>query len=94
MASSDYAESDVFSDLEKRVLDYAVALTRTPADASDELVAALREHLSDEQLVEITAMIAWENFRARFNRGFDVASQDFSEGACCPLPERPATAGE
>lgn len=94
MAISDYAESEVFSDLEKRVLDYAAALTRTPADASDELIAGLRAHLSDEQLVEITAMIAWENFRARFNRGFDVAAQDFSEGVCCPLPERPATAGE
>ena len=32
-------------------------------------------------------MIAWENFRARFNRGFDVAAQGFSEGASCPIPE-------
>ena len=48
MAISDYAESEVFSDLEKRVLDYAAALTRTPADASDELIAGLRAHLSDE----------------------------------------------
>lgn len=32
-------------------------------------------------------MIAWENFRARFNRGFDVADQGFSEGAYCALPE-------
>ena len=33
-------------------------------------------------------MIAWENFRARFNRGFDVANQGFSAGAYCALPER------
>jgi alkylhydroperoxidase family enzyme len=71
------------------VLDYAVALTKTPADASDELVAELRKSLDDPQLVELTTMIAWENFRARFNRGFDVAAQGFSEGASCPLPERP-----
>ncbi len=37
---------------------------------------------------ELTANIAWENFRARFNRGFDVAAQGFSEGAVCPIPER------
>jgi len=74
------------------VLDYTVALTRTPANPSDELVARLREELSDEQLVELTASIAWENFRARFNRGFDVEAQGFSKGAVCPLPEHRAAA--
>ena len=83
-----YRESAAFSELEKAVLDYAVALSRTPADASDALVARLREELSDQQLVELTAVIAWENFRARFNRGFDVEAQGFSRGAVCPLPER------
>ena len=54
----------------------------------------LLEHFSEEQLVELTGMIAWENFRARFNRGFDVAEQGFSEGAYCVLPEsHPATGG-
>jgi alkylhydroperoxidase family enzyme len=83
-----YRESDAFSPLEKAVLDYAVALSQTPANASDELVARLRKELSDEQLVELTAAIAWENFRARFNRGFDVAAQGYSQGAVCPIPER------
>ena len=86
-----YRESDAFSPLEKAVLDYAVALTQTPANASEELVAHLRRDLSDQQLVELTANIAWENFRARFNRGFDVAAQGFSRGAVCPIPERPGT---
>ena len=86
-----YRDSDAFSELEKAVLDYAVALSRTPANASDELVKRLREELSDQQLVELTANIAWENFRARFNRGFDVAAQGFSQGAVCPIPERPGT---
>ena len=86
-----YRESDAFSPLEKAVLDYAVALSQTPANASDELVARLRAELSDQQLVELTAAIAWENFRARFNRGFDVAAQGFSKGAVCPIPERAGT---
>lgn len=85
----DHRTSDAFSELQKTALDYAVALTRTPADATDELVAELRRHLDPRQLVELTTVIAWENFRARFNRGFDVASQGFSEGASCPIPDRP-----
>ncbi len=83
-----YRESDAFNELQKMVLDYAVALTLTPANATDELVAELRKSLDEKQLVELTTMIAWENFRARFNRGFDVAAQGFSEGASCPIPER------
>ena len=71
------------------MLDYVVGLSQTPADVSDELVAVLRKNLDDRQLVELTAVIAWENFRARFNRGFAVEAQGFSEGAFCPLPERP-----
>ncbi len=66
-----------------------MALSRTPADASDALLATLRKDLDDKQLVELTATIAWENFRARFNRGFAVEAQGFSAGAVCPLPERP-----
>lgn len=70
------------------MLDYAAAITTTPATATDEQVTRLRTQLSDEQLVELTAMIGWENFRARFNRGFDVADQGFSEGAYCALPDQ------
>ena len=91
---AEHAERDVFDELEKRVLDYAEAMTRTPATVTDAHVDALRAHLSEEQLVELTAMIAWENFRARFNRGFDVADQGYSEGAVCALPEaHPALGG-
>jgi 4-carboxymuconolactone decarboxylase len=82
-----HRESAAFNELERRVLDYAEALTRTPAEASDAMVAELARELSHEGLVELTAAIAWENFRARFNRGFDVASQDFAEGAVCPIPD-------
>jgi len=84
----DYRESGVYSELQCRVLDYATALTNTPANASDELVAWLKQELGDEALVELTGMIAWENFRSRFNRGFDIGADDLSEGAVCVLPQR------
>lgn len=87
LALNDHRQSNAFSEIEKDVLDYAAALSRTPAHATDEQVERLRQHFGDEALVELTAMIAWENFRARFNRGFDVADQGFSQGEFCVLPE-------
>jgi len=78
----------VFSPLEKLVLDYGVALTLTPVEVPEELFAALRQHFNEAQLVELTAAIAWENYRARFNHAFGIEAQGFSQGAYCPLPER------
>lgn len=80
-----FEESLAFSELEKLVLRYAVALTRTPANVSEELFTNLREHFSPQQLVELTSAIAWENYRARFNRGFGIEAEGFTDGAVCLL---------
>ncbi|MFZ0333632.1 MAG: hypothetical protein WAN10_06275 [Candidatus Acidiferrales bacterium] len=85
-----FEESAKFSEQEKNVLRLTVGLTRTPANVSDELFAALRRDFSERQLVELTAAVAWENYRARFNRAFGVEAEGFSHGKFCPLPERPA----
>lgn len=87
-----YAESEEFSELERLVLDYATAMTRTPATVSDELMASLREHFDERQLVELTHVIALENLRARFNSAFDMTPAGFSEGMVCVAPEPPANA--
>lgn len=73
------------------VLEYAEGTTRTPAVVAEDLFSALREHLDEAQLAELTAAIAWENYRARFNHAFGMGSQGFSEGAFCPLPETTAS---
>ena len=83
-----YHTSDVFSELEKCILDYASAMTRTPVEVSDDLFARLRQRFTQAQLVELTAAIAWENWRARFDHAFGIEAQGFSAGAYCPLPER------
>ena len=75
------------------MLEYAAAMTKTPVQVSDALFASLRAHLDEGQLVELTAEIAWENYRARFNHAFGVEAQGFSEGAFCALPERGAGHG-
>jgi AhpD family alkylhydroperoxidase len=79
--------SEAFSLLEKLVLRYVAAVTRTPADVPDELFDALREHFSEAQLVELTTALALENYRARFNHAFGVGSQGFSESSYCAVPE-------
>ena len=85
-----YRESDRFDETEKLVLDYAVAMTSTPALVPDELFDALHSRFSERQLVELTSAIAIENYRARFNWAFGIGSQGFAAGGACALPERPA----
>jgi alkylhydroperoxidase family enzyme len=85
---SSFETSSAFSDLEKFVLHYAVAMTETPVVVSNELFAALEHHFTPRQLVELTSAIAWENFRARYDHAFGIEAAGFSEGAFCPLPAR------
>lgn len=83
-----YRESDAFDEREKLVLEYAEALTLTPMEPSDELRERLRAAFDEAQLVELTANIAIENYRARFNHAFGLAPQGFAKGNACAVPER------
>ena len=80
--------SDVYSDLERLVLEYAEAMTDTPPSVTDELVAQLREQLGDARLVELTSLVALENLRSRSNAALGLTSQGFK--AECELRPRPA----
>ncbi|MFI0781054.1 carboxymuconolactone decarboxylase family protein [Streptomyces sp. NPDC021212] len=70
-----------FTELELLVLDYAEAMTETEPRVTDELAAALVERLGEAAFVELTAMVALENYRSRINSAFGLTSQGFSE-AC------------
>jgi alkylhydroperoxidase family enzyme len=83
---SNYRTDFNFSELERLVLEYADAMTRTPVEVSDALFARLREKFSEAELVELTSGIAWENYRARFDHAFGIEGENFSEGAVCALP--------
>jgi 4-carboxymuconolactone decarboxylase len=74
--------------MEKLVLAYADAMTRVPVEVPEKLFASLQTRLDEAQLVELTANIAWENYRARFNHAFGMEAEGFSEGAVCALPAR------
>jgi alkylhydroperoxidase family enzyme len=84
-----YRQSDLFTEREKLALDYTVAVMRTPVEVTDELLARMKEHFSDEQLVEITALLTVVNVD-RFNAAFGIGSAGFSEGMVCVPPDRPA----
>jgi len=75
-----YKSSALFSESEKLVLEYADAMTQTPVEVPDTLFAKLREKFSAAQLVELTATLAWENYRARFDHAFGVEAKGFTQG--------------
>ena len=87
MALPDFEDSCQFSKTEKWVLRYAVAMSQTPVDVPDYMFDALREIFSNQQLVELTSAIAWENYRARFNHALAIESEGFYRGQLCLLPQ-------
>ncbi len=87
-ALPNYRTSPVFSETEKLVLEYVDAMTETPVEVSEALFAKLRGNFTEAQLVELTATIAWENFRARFDHAFGVEAEGFSQGNFCAVPVR------
>lgn len=84
-----YRSSDLFTEREKVALDYAVGVMRTPVEVADELFARMKEHFTDEQIVEITALLTVVNLD-RLNAAFGIGSAGFSEGMVCVQPDRPA----
>jgi alkylhydroperoxidase family enzyme len=78
-----WRESDVFTALERDVMEYAEAMTQTPSAVTDELSARLLDQLGAPALVELTAYIAVSNLNTRVNTAFGIESQGFS--AACDL---------
>lgn len=76
----------VYTPLERLVIEYAEAMSDTPVAVTDDLVVALRQHLTDAQLVELTEMISVENLRSRTNAAFGLTSQGYKD--TCDLRPR------
>ena len=86
MDLADYAKSDAFTREELLALRLADEMCNTPANVPLELFRELQNAFAEDQIVELASAIAWENYRARSNRVFDMGSDDFSAGSFCPLP--------
>ena len=83
LAVPHWRDSALFSPAERVALEYAERVTITDQKVDDELFARLKQHYGEAQIVELTAAIALENFRSKFNPSLGVEAQGF-----CPLPPR------
>ncbi|MDX2150288.1 MAG: hypothetical protein SFV54_06120 [Bryobacteraceae bacterium] len=75
LALGEYATSPLYSDRERAALEYADAMTVTGREVTEELFARVREFFGEDEVVELTALIAWENASSKFNRALRVESQ-------------------
>jgi len=79
-----FRESPHFSDRERAALEYAEQVTRASHDVSDALFDRVRRHFNEPEIVELTATIAMENFRSKFNAPLKIEAQGF-----CPISADP-----
>ncbi len=75
LALDEYATSPLYDERERTVLEYADAITLSDRDVGDELFERVRRFFDEDAVVELTAVIAWENFSSKFNRALRVPSQ-------------------
>jgi alkylhydroperoxidase family enzyme len=83
MAVTGWRDSDLFSEPERLALEYAERMTITGQSVDDALFDQIKGHYSEAQIVELTAAIAFENFRSKFNPPLAIEAQGF-----CPMPQR------
>jgi alkylhydroperoxidase family enzyme len=75
LALDAYGESELFDERERVALTYADAITLSDRDVDDELFARVRSVFSEDEIVELTEIIAWENASSKFNRALRIPSQ-------------------
>jgi alkylhydroperoxidase family enzyme len=80
----DWRESTLFDESERLALEYAERMTITGEKVDDAFFARLKARFTEPQIVELTAAIAMENFRSKFNPPLQIEAQGF-----CPVPARP-----
>lgn len=80
MELAQHRNSAAFNPREKLALELVDAITAVPANVPDEMFARLQQEFSYPQIVELSAAVAFENYRARFNRVFDIQSAHFYRG--------------
>ena len=78
-----WRDSTLFSEAERLALEYAERITYTDQKVDDAFFARLRQHYTEAQIVELTVVVAFENFRSKFNPPLGIEAQGF-----CMVPKR------
>jgi alkylhydroperoxidase family enzyme len=84
-----WRETEVFTPLERDVLEYAEAMTNTPPTVTDDLAGRLLDRLGPAAMVELTVFVAFANMATRCNNAQGIESQGFSAACDIPLAARP-----
>jgi alkylhydroperoxidase family enzyme len=79
-----WRDSTLFSETERVALEYAECITYTDRKVDDALFARVKQHFTEAQIVELTAIVALENFRSKFNPPLGIEAQGF-----CLVPAAP-----
>ena len=82
-ALENWRESAVFSEKEKISLEYAEMVTLSDRRVDDKLMGELKKHFDDDAVVELTALISFQNLSSKFNSALDLPSQGL-----CKIPKR------
>lgn len=77
MALSDCEKASIFSERERAALIYAEAMTRSDRGVDDSLFQRLSKTFSEDEIVELTALIGYQNLSSKFNAALDIPSQGF-----------------
>jgi alkylhydroperoxidase family enzyme len=81
-ALEQWQESELFDNKERVVLEYVEAITNTDRQVDDDLTQRLYEYFNEDEIVELTGLIAFQNLSSKFNSALDLPAQGF-----CRLPE-------
>jgi AhpD family alkylhydroperoxidase len=81
-----WRQSSLFDQREKIVLDYAEAMTRSDQRVGDDMVQGLRSHFTDDAIVELTGLIAFQNMSSKFNSALGIPAQGFCKIGGSTLP--------
>jgi AhpD family alkylhydroperoxidase len=82
LALANWEASDLYSEIERAALEYAEAVTYSDRQVSDELMNRLKGYFSEDEIVELTGLIAFQNLSSKFNSALDVPAEGF-----CAMPE-------
>lgn len=72
-----FRQSPLFTEDEKAALEYAEVVTQSSNKVADELFGRLKSHFQDDAIIELTALIAFQNLSSKFNAALDAASFGF-----------------
>ena len=76
---ANWPDSDVYTEQERIVLEYGDRMTITGKTVNDEFFTRLLTYFTEAQVVELTAGIAMENFRSKFNAPLKIEAQGFCQ---------------